>query len=96
MKKLISSLTAVALALGMWSCANEQPAEGGPGNAAALQFTIKKPVVPFATRADIATENERTILQLVGTPIQLSEFVRSLDALDETNIARTGPITMEK
>jgi hypothetical protein len=51
-----------ALALSLWSCASERPVDAAaPTGTPALQFTIKTPVEPFVTRADIALNKENTI-----------------------------------
>jgi hypothetical protein len=101
MKKIVNSLLAVALSLGIWSCANEQPAsQAGPGDAS-LQFTMKAPTVPFVTRADIATANEWNIDQLdvyAGdkTAGMISKLVSGTDyTMVENTASHTFTITMK-
>ncbi len=98
MKNLFKVSMAAILALGMWSCMKEQPVEGG---ATALQFTIKQPVAPFVTRADIATTNEWNIAAMDvyavedGTANNVAKLVESTDyTVAQDAATHTFTITM--
>jgi hypothetical protein len=90
MKKLICNLMSAALALSLWSCASERPVDAAaPTGTPALQFTIKTPVEPFVTRADIATPNEWKIATLdVYTVVGSSTNMERLR--ESTDNGRTG------